>query len=181
VKFFYITLIQKLTMYSITFNIWLMSTKKIEYTLSRANVFCTPGSLIQTSIDEIAGCSRRGEICQVCPNVPIYSLNRKVLWEFVGNGSMSSQLTEPRGGDVLELQSRYNDNNLMPWWVNLDQIKPEHKCTHGWPGSVPVGLQPYKIHTWICTSQEILVTWICGSSICKMTSTCNGSGSHEYL
>jgi hypothetical protein len=25
--------------------------------LSRANVFCTPGSLIQTSIDEIAGCS----------------------------------------------------------------------------------------------------------------------------
>jgi hypothetical protein len=91
--------------------------------LSRANVFCTPGSLIQTSIDEIAGCSMRGEICQVCPNVPIYFLNRKVLWEFVRNGSMSSQLTEPGSDDVLELRSRYTDNDLMPWWVNLDQIK----------------------------------------------------------
>ena len=83
--------------------------------LSRANVICTLGSLIQTSINEIAGCSMRGEICQVCPNVPIYFLNRKVLWEFVGNGSMSSQLTEPGSDDVLELQSRYTDNNLMPW------------------------------------------------------------------
>ena len=91
--------------------------------LSHTNVFCTPGFLIQTSINEITGCSMRGEICQVCPNMPIYFLNRKVLWEFGGNGSMSSQLTESGGDDVLELRSRYTDNNLMPWWVNLAQIK----------------------------------------------------------
>jgi hypothetical protein len=74
-----------------------------------------PGSPIQTSTDGIAGCSMRDDVCQVMPDVPIYFLNRKVLWEFVGNGSMSSQLTEPGSDDVLELQSRYTDNNLMPW------------------------------------------------------------------
>ena len=58
-----------------------------------------------------------------CPDVAIYFLNRKVLWEFGREGSMSSQLTEPRGGDVLELWSRYTMDNLMPWWANLDQNK----------------------------------------------------------
>jgi hypothetical protein len=53
-----------------------------------------PGSPIQTSTDGIAGCSMRDDVCQVMPDVPIYFLNRKVLWEFVRNGSMSSQLTE---------------------------------------------------------------------------------------
>jgi len=38
--------------------------------------------------------SMRDDVCQVMPDVPIYFLNRKVLWEFVRNGSMSSQLTE---------------------------------------------------------------------------------------
>ena len=74
-----------------------------------------PGSPIQTSTDGIAGCSMRDDVCQVMPDVPIYFLNRKVLWEFVGNGSMSSQLTEPGSDDVLELRSRYTDNDLMPW------------------------------------------------------------------
>ena len=91
--------------------------------MSRANVFCTPGSLIQTSVDEIAGCSMWGEICQLLPRCGNLFLNRKALWEFEGEGSMSSQLTESGGGDVLELWSRYAMNNLMPWWVNLDQIK----------------------------------------------------------
>ena len=36
---------------------------------------------------------------------------------------MSSQLTEPRGGDVLELWSRYTMDNLMPRGANLDQNK----------------------------------------------------------
>jgi hypothetical protein len=36
----------------------------------------------------------RDDVCQVMPDVPIYFLNRKVLWEFEGNSSMSSQLTE---------------------------------------------------------------------------------------
>jgi hypothetical protein len=36
----------------------------------------------------------RDDVCQVMPDVPIYFLIRKVLWEFVRNGSMSSQLTE---------------------------------------------------------------------------------------
>jgi hypothetical protein len=53
-----------------------------------------PGSPIQTSTDGIAGCSMRDDVCQVMPDVPIYFLIRKVLWEFVRNGSMSSQLTE---------------------------------------------------------------------------------------
>jgi hypothetical protein len=50
-----------------------------------------------------------------CPDVAIYFLNRKVLWEFGGNGSMSSQLTEPEGVGVLEFLSRYTDNDLMTW------------------------------------------------------------------
>jgi hypothetical protein len=50
-----------------------------------------------------------------CPDATIYFLNRKVLWEFEGNGLMSSQLTEPEGGGVLEFLSRYTDNDLMTW------------------------------------------------------------------
>jgi hypothetical protein len=50
-----------------------------------------------------------------CPDAAIYFLKRKVLWEFEGNGSMSSQLAELGGEDVLEIQSRYTDNDLMTW------------------------------------------------------------------
>jgi hypothetical protein len=78
------------------------------YTLKRPPVICSQklspgvtrkcdlhlGSPIQTSTDGIAGCLMRDDVCQVMPDVPIYFLNRKVLWEFVRNGSMSSQLTE---------------------------------------------------------------------------------------
>ncbi len=42
-----------------------------------------PGSPIQTSTDGIAGCSMRDDVCQVMPDVPIYFLKRKVLWENV--------------------------------------------------------------------------------------------------
>jgi hypothetical protein len=87
----------------------------LQLMVSHTNVICTPGSPIQTSINEMASYLMRGEICQVCPDVPIYFLNRKVLWEFVGNGSMSNQLTEPGGDDVLELRSRCTDNDLMTW------------------------------------------------------------------
>jgi hypothetical protein len=33
--------------------------------MSNANVICAPSSLIQTSVNEIAGCSMKGEICKV--------------------------------------------------------------------------------------------------------------------
>src|ERR1700684_4191952 len=80
-----------------------------------------PGSPIQTSTDGIASHSRRGEICKVCPEVPIYFLKRKVLWENVLGWLKSSQLTESEDGEVLELCSRSTESDLVIWWVNPDQ------------------------------------------------------------
>ena len=80
-----------------------------------------PGSPIQTSTNGIAGCSRRGEICKVCPEVPIYFLKRKVLWENVLGWLKSSQLTESEDGEVLEQHSRNTESDLVIWWVNPDQ------------------------------------------------------------
>ena len=80
-----------------------------------------PGSPIQTSTDGIAGCSMRDDVCQVMPNVPIYFLKRKVLWENVLGWLKSSQLTESGDGEVLELCSRNTESDLVIWWVNLDQ------------------------------------------------------------
>ena len=51
--------------------------------------------------------------------------------------------------------------------------KGEHECTHGWPRSIPTGLQAFKIQTQIQASNRVQVTWICGSSTCKNTSTCH--------
>ena len=51
--------------------------------------------------------------------------------------------------------------------------KGEHKCTRGWPGSLPVGLHTFKIETQICVSNKVQVNWICRSSICENTSTCH--------
>jgi len=39
----------------------------------------------------------RGETWQACPDVAIYFQGRKMWWEFGGNGSMSSLLTELKG------------------------------------------------------------------------------------
>ena len=85
------------------------------WAVSHTNGFCTPGSLIQTNTDEIAGCSWRGEIGKVCPGLPIYFLKRKVLWESVLGWLKSSQLTEPEDGGVLELRSRDTESDLMMW------------------------------------------------------------------
>jgi hypothetical protein len=57
----------------------------------------------------------RDDVCQVMPDVPIYFLKRKVLWENVLGWLWSSQLTEPEDGEVLELRSRDTDSDLMMW------------------------------------------------------------------
>jgi hypothetical protein len=57
----------------------------------------------------------------VCPEVPIYFLKRKVLWENVLGWLKSSQLTESEDGEVLELCSRNTESDLVIWWVNPDQ------------------------------------------------------------
>ena len=49
----------------------------------------------------------------------------------------------------------------------------EHQCTCGWPGSIPVGLQTFKIETQIHVSNKVQVTQICRSSTCENTSTCH--------
>ena len=53
----------------------------------------------------------------------------------------------------------------------LGRLKGEH--THGWPGSVPVGLHTFKIETQICVSNKVQVTQIRRSSTCENTSTCH--------
>ena len=57
--------------------------------------------------------------------------------------------------------------------ISGSHLKGEHKCTHGWPRSVPTGLQAFKIQTQIQASNRVQVTQICGSSTCKNTSTCH--------
>ena len=59
--------------------------------------------------------------------------------------------------------------------------KAEHKCTCGWLGSVPVGLNNIRIQTQICAGHQIQVTWIHRSSAHQNAGTCLRSGSCRYL
>ena len=62
-----------------------------------------------------------------------------------------------------------------PAWTILWCVwcKGEHECTHGWPGSIPVGLHTFKIETQICVSNKVQVTRIHRSSTRENTSTCH--------
>jgi hypothetical protein len=54
---------------------------------------------------------------------------------------------------------KYRECQLHIWH------KAEHKCTCGWPGSVPMGISNSKCHTWICTVFSHWVTRGCESKL----------------
>jgi len=67
--------------------------------------------------------------------------------------------------------------DLLTSWMTIIKVwmahsKGEHECTCGWPGSVPTGLQTFKIETQIHVSNKVQVTWIRRSSTHENTSTC---------
>jgi hypothetical protein len=71
-----------------------------------------------------------------------------------------------------------SDTSAMSIWFEyhitgscIIVYKGEHECTHGWPGSIPMDLQPFKIQTQIWASNRVL-TQIHRSSTHKNTSTC---------
>jgi hypothetical protein len=66
-----------------------------------------------------------------------------------------------------------------PEWK--DQIKAEHKCTHGWPGSVPMGISNSKCHTWIYVGFSHWVTRSRESKTRGFSSTCGSTGTWKYL
>jgi hypothetical protein len=51
------------------------------------------------------------------------------------------------------------------------ELKAEHKCTYGWPGSVPVGLNSFRTQAQICAGHQTQVTWIHRSSACQNAGT----------
>ena len=77
-----------------------------------------------------------------------------------------------------------NDMNTIRWWRNSSLsciAKTEHECTHGWPGSVPMGILNSKCHTWICGGFSHRVTQSCESKTHRFSGTCGSTGTWKYL
>jgi hypothetical protein len=85
------------------------------------------------------------------------------------------------------------DNWLYRWHItpvvneskdlmkSLLSPKAEHKCTCGWPGSVPMGISNSKCYTWISAGFSHWVTWNHESKTCGFSSTCGSTGTWKYL